>query len=96
MQKHTGYSADILNEAERLVAEAQRTLEEKAQLRADMGLDMAKATAAMGPKEAAQLEQAVAADLADVEREVAQRALALGLMPAGATTGGAKKMRPMV
>lgn len=96
MTQHTGYAADILNEAERLVAEAQRNLDEKAQLRASLGLDSAKAAAALGPKELAEVEQLLAADLAEVEREVAHRAMALGLTPAGATSGGAKKMRTMI
>lgn len=96
MTQHTGYAADILNQAERLVADVQRNLEEKAQLRASWGLDSAKMAAALGPKELAQVEQMVADDVADVEREVAQQALALGLKSNSPSVGGAKKMRRMI
>ncbi|MGE8689087.1 MAG: hypothetical protein ACN6PJ_18220 [Achromobacter sp.] len=92
-------SEQIHAAAERALDDARRALARADEFYRDQGLDPEKVRAVsaerLGPKEREEAESLFRQDLEAVENEVAQE-LARQRFAAPATSGGIKKMRPMV
>lgn len=85
-------------EAERVLNDARRALEQSDDFYREQGLDPEKVRAVtaqqLGPKEKAEAEALFRQDMEAIESEVAQEMARLSFSAAPA--GGMKKMRPMV
>ena len=99
MEQHQGYAADILNEAERLIAKVQGDLDDADTFYKSIGVNAAKVAGVleplMGLKQFQEVERLVAADHAAIDQEVAEEAARLN---AGTSYSGSvrKKSRAMI
>ncbi|MCZ4329459.1 hypothetical protein [Castellaniella denitrificans] len=88
---------EIMQEAEALVQEVQRSLSETQEIYQAHGLDARKLNESMGPKERAEAEALFRKDMEDIEREVSEEAARLSFANAAPrTTGGMRKIRNMI
>lgn len=100
MKQHTGYSANILNQAEALMAKVQADLAAAGEFYQSIGVNPDKIASVveplMGPKQRDELAALVAADEAAIDQEVAEELARFRSTSQGTQAVVAKKPRLMI